>query len=525
MSPSYLLLFSFGLITSIIAISFGIIFSIYFNVADHPSGHKQHQTSTPFIGGIGVISALLMVLTIAHEHEALSNIATGAVTISALIIFITGLADDIWRLDYKVRFLIQGAMACLMIYQGDVILTNLGQIAPGVSVELGPLAILFTLFATLGVINALNMIDGIDGLSGSISLASLILLAIVSTMSHHHHHYLILIIALIAGVTGFLGFNLRCYGRHRAAVFLGDNGSMLLGFLFAWIFIGLSQGESPAMTPVTALWLFAIPLIDTVTVMIRRLWLGKSPFYPDRHHLHHLLLRAGFRTNDVVLTIVLLHSLFGIIGLVGLAWKAPEWLMLAGFLGAFIGYLYIASRPWRFIPGLRRFHHWLGLTSANCQGVFIGHFSSSAARQLLRSLQEEMAPSTDYDLRVYRMTRSHETDDDHSPHLYAVLEIGFAEESQSERELRELTSRLKKRFSTDRNVEIRQYVRRNSANDRRVGSKDQIFEERRQLDRRSIYDKQLYENGHFLTQSFADSTLLDSDDEVLPASQHSYWRR
>lgn len=510
MSP-YLLLFSFGLMTSIVAIGFGIVFSIYFNIADHPSGHKQHQTSTPFIGGLGVISALLIVLMMVHDHEMLSNTTAWAIAVGSLIIFITGLADDIWRLDYKVRFLIQGAMACLMVYEGGIMLTQLGQIMPGVTVDLGPLSLIFTLFATLGVINALNMIDGIDGLSGTVSLVSLVLLAIVSVASGQDS-YLILIVALIAGVIGFLGFNLRCYGRRRAVVFLGDNGSMLLGFLFAWLFIGLSQGPAPAMTPVTALWLFAIPLVDTVTVMTRRLWLGKSPFHPDRHHLHHLLLRAGFRTNDVVFTIVLLHGLFGAIGLAGLYWEVEESWMLIGFVSAFAAYLYVTSRPWRFVPGLRRLHHWLGLTSADCQGIFIGYFTPAAVNRVLRVLQEEMAANPeDYELRVYDIMRPDVT----GASLYAVLEFEFSEESHSETELKEMVSRLKKRFEADRNLEVRQYVRRDPTNDRRVGQKSLFREDLRQFDRRSAYDKRLYEDGRFLNQSLASSVLLDSAGKKL----------
>lgn len=291
--PLYLMLFSLGLMISVVAIILGLMFSRYFEIADHPGEHKQHQMSTPFIGGVGIISAALVVLKMACTQQMISSTEASVIASSALIIFITGLADDIWRLDYRIRFLIQGLMACLMIYGGGIMLTNLGQIVPGVTVELGPLALFVTIFATLGVINALNMIDGIDGLSGSVSLVSLVFLMIVTLLAKQQHYYLILITALISGVIGFLGFNLRCFGRRRAWVFLGDNGSMLLGFLLAWLFIGLSQGATPAMEPVTALWFFAVPLIDTVTVMIRRLWLGKSPFHPDRFHLHHLLLLAG----------------------------------------------------------------------------------------------------------------------------------------------------------------------------------------------------------------------------------------
>jgi hypothetical protein len=86
---------------------------------------------------------------------------------------------------------------------------------------------------------------------------------------------------------------------------------MLLGFVFAWLLIALSQGgEAAVMTPVTALWLFALPLMDTVGVMLRRIWLGKSPFRADRHHLHHLLVRAGFRVCDVVAVAVLMQFVF-----------------------------------------------------------------------------------------------------------------------------------------------------------------------------------------------------------------------
>ncbi len=501
--PQYLLLFGFGLMASVLTISFGIIFSVYFNIADHPGDHKQHQTSTPFVGGIGVISALLIVLMMVNDHQILSGSTVSAIAIGASMIFVTGLADDIWRLDYKVRFLVQGATACLMVYEGGVMLISLGQILPGMNVDLGSLALLFTLFATLGVINALNMIDGIDGLSGSVSLVSLVLLAVVSMVSGQDS-YLILIIALIAGVVGFLGFNLRCYGRHRAVVFLGDNGSMLLGFLFSWLFIGLSQGPAPAMTPVTALWLFAIPLIDTVTVMIRRVWLGKSPFYPDRHHLHHLLLRAGFRTNDVVCVIVLLHGLFGAIGLMGLYLGIAESLMLIGFLSTFAGYLYVTFRPWRFVPGLRRLHRWLGLTSADCQGVFIGYFSLKVYNQLLHTLQDERILNSDYTIRVYEIILPNAVES-----LYAVLEFDLAEESRSEKELRELVNRLKKRFGTEHNLEIRQYMRRNPVNDRRISQRNQC-QDQRQSDRRNAYDRRLYEDSYFLNQSVVSrSRLMD----------------
>lgn len=487
----YFLLFGLGLITSVIAINFGIVISSHFNFVDQPGDHKQHQINTPFVGGVGVISTLLMVLTLSYHHQMMSSVQALVIATGALVIFFTGLADDLWQLNYKVRLLIESLVVCFMVYGGGVVLSNLGQIVWNTSVELGSLALFFTLFATVGVINAINMIDGIDGLSGLISLITLTSLAIVALLAGQNH-YLILIIALAAGITGFLGFNLRCFGRHRALVFLGDNGSILLGFLFAWLFIGLSQGQAPAMTPVTALWLFAVPLMDTVTVISRRLWFGKSPFQADRFHLHHLLLRAGFRTTDAVFAISLVHGLFSAVGLAGLYWGVGEALMFAGFLGGFAGYFSITSSPWRFVPSLRRLYTRLGLVLADCQGVFIGPFSSAATTSYLQDiLWDKILLGKDYSLRVYEAKRP----EGGGFYLYAILEMRLTEENRSKKEFRQLVGQLRKYFSADHDVKIRQYVWRNPMNDNRINLKS-TNQDRRQADRRGTYAKKLkYESA------------------------------
>ena len=149
-----------------------------------------------------------------------------------------------------------------------------------------------------------------------------------------------MLLIIAGGVAGFLYFNLRYLRQRRARCFLGDNGSMLLGFVFAWLLSDLSQmtdGSPRAITPITTLWLFAVPLIDTLCVMLRRMWLGRSPFHADRHHLHHLFLRAGFRVQDTVLVLAFLQALLSdgcrsvpvnIIGVppehLGWIWSRPE---------------------------------------------------------------------------------------------------------------------------------------------------------------------------------------------------------
>src|SRR5690606_7267966 len=196
-------------------------------------------------------------------------------------------------------------------------------------------------FATIGSINAFNMIDGIDGLSGSIALTSLVLISITALTASNQPDFIVAI-ALAGGTTGFLFFNLRRRSQPQAKVFLGDNGSMLLGFLITWLLIDLSQGEQRAISPVTALWLFSIPLMDTISIMLRRIWQHKSPFEPDRNHFHHILLNAGYRVNDTIFTIVSIHLLFGITGLTGLYWGLSDPVMLIGFLLLFSGYFYLS---------------------------------------------------------------------------------------------------------------------------------------------------------------------------------------
>jgi UDP-GlcNAc:undecaprenyl-phosphate GlcNAc-1-phosphate transferase len=119
---------------------------------------------------------------------------------------------------------------------------------------------------------------------------------------------------LIVQVLAFLTLNLRSWWNKRVLTFLGDSGSTLLGFLLAWILIDSSQGSNPVITPVYALWFFALPLIDTVSLLIRRPLSGKSPFTPGLDHFHHRLLRSGFTRRQTVLIMYGLASIVATIG-------------------------------------------------------------------------------------------------------------------------------------------------------------------------------------------------------------------
>ena len=210
-----------------------------------------------------------------------------------------------------------------------------------------------TVFATIGVINALNMCDGLDGLSGTLAIISITGLLIVSSVNGGPADTLLLAV-LAAAILGFLLFNLRVLGRNRAAVFMGDAGSMFLGYALTWFAISLSQGEQRAMVPAAALWFLMLPLFDTVSMMLRRIARGRSPFSADREHIHHVFLMAGFTVNETV-TVMAAAALIGAgIGLLCLDIRVPEFSIAGFFLICGILYFWMVLRSWKVMRFIER---------------------------------------------------------------------------------------------------------------------------------------------------------------------------
>jgi UDP-GlcNAc:undecaprenyl-phosphate GlcNAc-1-phosphate transferase len=158
-------------------------------------------------------------------------------------------------------------------------------------------------------------------------------------------------LSLLTVVVGaFLPFNICFPGRVRALAFMGDAGSMFLGACLAWFLITLCQGEHRAMHPVTALWIFAVPLFDTLGSMFRRLLHGCSPFAADRLHMHYLLHHAGLSVAQSVWTILIIAALLASIGVLGLHHGGPESLVfysIVALFGVYFGCMMYVCRPVR----------------------------------------------------------------------------------------------------------------------------------------------------------------------------------
>jgi UDP-GlcNAc:undecaprenyl-phosphate GlcNAc-1-phosphate transferase len=198
------------------------------------------------------------------------------------------------------------------------------------------------------------MIDGVDGLAGIVSLTALLWFAAAAEMIGLRAELLLALVFAVC-ILGFLVFNLRHRWRSRASVFLGDAGSMMLGAVLAYLAIRLSQHSGPGLSPVAALWVCALPIIDTASLTFRRLMSGRSPFSADRSHLHHLLLQSGFTVSQVVLLLGSVSAVFGAIGVLGWRFGVPDHVLLLGLAGPVVLHSWFSVYGWKHLD---RPWHW-----------------------------------------------------------------------------------------------------------------------------------------------------------------------
>ena len=267
-----------------------------FSFIDEPRERKVHQTPIPRIGGVAmVIGVLTPVLLWADRPPMVISFLLG---IGVILIF--GIWDDRSTLSHRVKFFGQFLAIAIVVFYGDVKIYYL----PFHSINPVPewFAIPFTFFALLGVTNAINLSDGLDGLASGtmlLSVAAIGLLAFISDDSI----LLIFSLALMGSIIGFLRYN-----TYPAQVFMGDCGSQFLGFTVGVLVVILTQKTNPALSPSMTLLLLGLPNIDTFIVMGQRVWEGRSPFSPDRNHVHHKLLNVGFDHYEAVVIIYLFQA-------------------------------------------------------------------------------------------------------------------------------------------------------------------------------------------------------------------------
>jgi UDP-GlcNAc:undecaprenyl-phosphate GlcNAc-1-phosphate transferase len=284
-------------LTSMIAIALLRKLAGPLGLLDRPNHRKKHVGEVPLIGGVAVF---IGVVAGAWWQGGISTFSETLLCTAAVLVML-GTLDDRRGLSVRSRLLTQTLMVLAMIAITGVYVRTLGNIA-GVELRLGWLGVPFTVVAVIGLLNAFNLMDGIDGLAGGLALVSICAILLFRGGPITPGVPMVLML-LAAAALPYLAANLGLFG---GKIFLGDAGSMLLGYLLAWAMIGSSQRAATELVPTDVLWCVAVPVLDTLAVMVRRMRQRRSPFRPDRAHIHHLLLDAGLgsRTTLLVLLVV-----------------------------------------------------------------------------------------------------------------------------------------------------------------------------------------------------------------------------
>jgi len=272
-----------------------------FGIVDCPGGRKQHAHPTPTVGGPAMFIAVLLALL--WQGALIGDVAVLMGCAAALVML--GVLDDKHGLSVPLRMLTQVFLVVVVIVGAEGTITHLGALL-GSDVSLGMFAIPFSVIAFVGGINAMNMIDGADGMAGKMALMTVLGVAVVFYFAGAAE-FLPLTYAMLGALVGFLIFNTRIFVR-RAWVFMGDAGSMWLGLVLGWFMAQVTRGAVSAEPPLV-LWLFGLPLIDTLAVMSRRMLRKSSPFAADRTHIHHVLEHAGLSVRRTVLVLSVVQFL------------------------------------------------------------------------------------------------------------------------------------------------------------------------------------------------------------------------
>lgn len=287
----YGLLFFTALVTSLFLTPLTIRLSSRLGALDLPGERKVHVGAVSRLGGVAMTAALTasLVLFLPWDRQ-LGGLLCGALLISAV-----GFVDDLWHLRPSVKFLGQLAACTAFVAVSGAKLVTFGDLIGIGPIRTGVLAPLVTVFCMVGVINALNLSDGLDGLAGGITGIACLFYASLAYSSGNGFSVAVAA-ALFGAVVGFLRFN-----SYPATLFMGDCGSLLLGYILSAVAILLTRsGGGASVRPVTAAMVLAIPVVDTLLVMTRRTWHGQSPFLPDKTHLHHRLMDLGLPHAAVV---------------------------------------------------------------------------------------------------------------------------------------------------------------------------------------------------------------------------------
>lgn len=310
---------------------------------DIPDARKIHISPIPSLGGLGIFAGFIIAALVAIPFAQAAEFQYFMA--AAFVIFFLGLKDDILIISPVKKFIGQVLAAFLIIYKGGVQIKSMHGFL-GVQELPEMFSLLLTYFAVIVIINSFNLIDGVDGLAGSLGLMATTILGFYF-LKAGSMAYAVLAFSLAGSLVAFLIFNF-----HPAKIFMGDTGSLLIGLISAILvvkFINIAPnpqvGAPLEASPAIGFVLLMIPLLDTLRVFAIRIFNRRSPFSPDRNHVHHLLLDRGFSHRSITLILVSINILF-----IALAYQVRSlgstWLIgsIVAFFFAGIAALYFTKR-------------------------------------------------------------------------------------------------------------------------------------------------------------------------------------
>lgn len=300
-----LLCFVTAFVVTLLAIPPLIHLINHYKLYDVPNNRKEHTMPVPTMGGIAIMGGMVAALVLWFPFH--NEIRQMCFFFSIAALFGLGIMDDLKDLSAKYKFVVQIGLAALIALSG-IRITSFDGLFGITELSLSA-QYSFTILAIVGITNAFNLIDGIDGLAGGLAFMSLLTLGIFLTLSGDANTALITF-ALAGAIFAFLYFNFN-----PAKIFMGDTGSLIIGFVIAVLCIRLMNINAGASNPVLphapifVLGIVLVPVFDTVRVFAMRIWKGGSPFEADKTHIHHLLTNAGFSHVFAIRVIYFVHAL------------------------------------------------------------------------------------------------------------------------------------------------------------------------------------------------------------------------
>ena len=280
---------------------------------DIPDERKVHKKPIPSLGGLGIFIGFMMAFLLAPSIPAVANMLQYYYA-SFLVVFFFGIKDDILKLRPMKKILGQLIVSVILIFKAGLVITHLYGFF-GVTYIIDSFSYVLTLMTIIVIMNAFNLIDGIDGLAGSLGILT------CSTFGLFFYLNGDIFFAMVGFVVSSSLFAFLIYNYSPAKIFMGDTGSMLIGLINAILAIHFIETAATSNTllintklnaPAMAFGVLAVPLLDTLRVFSIRILHGHSPFFPDRKHLHHLLLDRGFNHKQILFSLVSVAFIFTI---------------------------------------------------------------------------------------------------------------------------------------------------------------------------------------------------------------------